>query len=153
MPLPPLRKGRRKRMRRILLLVGLTALLLTVAAGIAAANHVEVADVNKKQCNNNPCYGTDGRDYMNERKGSVSDRMFGLAGNDVIDAVAYNNDGDLAKGGKGRDTLWLNDGDGQDRARGGAGRDVCYIDPGDTARSCIVRGETDPASVGTAPAE
>ena len=133
-------------MRRLTILVGLSALFLMLAIGVAVAA-VELADVNKKQCNNNPCYGTDGRDYMNERKGSVSDRMFGQGGNDVIDAVAYNSDGDLASGGKGRDTLWLNDGDNADRARGGAGRDVCYVDPGDTSRSCQRRGDTDPASV------
>jgi hypothetical protein len=134
-------------MRRIATLLGLTVLLVTVAAGIAVAA-VEVAAIEReKDCNNNPCYGTDENDLLHEREGSVQDRIYGLQGNDTIDANNFTNDGDLASGGKGRDTLWLNDGDAQDRARGGGGRDVCYVDPGDTSRSCIRRGDTDPASV------
>jgi hypothetical protein len=117
-------------MRRIVMLLGLTALLLTVAAGIA------VAALNTKDCRNNPCYGTDGRDLLHERVGQVSDRIYALRGNDTIDANNFGNDADLGAGGPGADTILLNDGDGADRARGGRGPDVCDVDPGDTSRSC-----------------
>ena len=135
MTLPLREKEGEKQVRRIFMLVGLTALLLTVAAGMAVAA-VEVAALNNKECKNNPCHGTDGRDLLHERDGSVSDRIYAERDNDTIDANNFRNDGDLADGGRGDDTLLLNDGDGADRARGGRGPDVCYVDPGDTSRSC-----------------
>ena len=133
-------------MRRIATLLGMTVLLLTVAAGIAVAA-VEVADLNNKECRNNPCYGTDGRDLLHERDGSVSDRIYAKADNDTIDANNFRSDGDLGDGGSGRDTILLNDGDGADRARGGRGSDVCYVDPGDTSRSCDRRVTTTAAGL------
>src|SRR5215210_3198205 len=122
-------------MRRIAILVGLTAVFLVVAAGVAVAA-VEVAALNDKNCNNNPCYGTDNRDILHERDGSVSDRIYARGDNDTIDANNFRHDSDLGDGGRGADTILLNDGDGADRARGGRGPDVCYVDPGDTSRSC-----------------
>ena len=122
MTLPLREKEGEKQVRRIFMLVGLTALLLTVAAGMAVAA-VEVAALNNKECKNNPCHGTDGRDLLHERDGSKSDRIFAEGDNDTIDANNFRN-------------LLLNDGDGRDRARGGRGPDVCYVDPGDTSRSC-----------------
>ena len=125
-------------MRRIVVLLGLMALIVVVAAGIAVAV--------TKQCGDNlPCRGTDNDDNLYERDGSKRDRIFGLGGDDVIDANTFNNDRDVVEGGPQGDRLLTNDGDGRDIARGGKGSDVCYVDPGDASSSCDRRGDTDPA--------
>jgi len=123
-------KRRRKMRRKTIMVVALTALLVALVAIPAVAV--------SKVCgpNANPCNGTDNSDYLAERVGRLSDRIFGYNDNDVLDANNYRNDQDRLFAGKGRDRLYTNDTDSRDRAVGGTGRDVCYIDAGDSTRSC-----------------
>ena len=54
--------------------------------------------------------------------------MIAQGGHDHLDARAYTNDRDVAKGGGGHDLLRVNDGDTMDGAIGGAGNDLCVVD-------------------------
>jgi hypothetical protein len=116
-------------MRRIAILLGFTALLLVMAVGVAVA--VE------KICDGVPCRGTENDDRLEERTGDRKrDRIFGLDGEDLIDAGTYDRDRDVAEGGQRDDRLLTDDGDGRDTARGGRGSDRCVADPGDVVTSC-----------------
>lgn len=116
-------------MRRIAILVALSALLLAMVVGVAVA--VE------KICNDKPCRGSENNDRLEERTGDrKDDRILGLDGEDVIDAGTYDRDRDVAEGGKRDDRLFTDDGDGRDAARGGRGSDRCVADPGDAVSSC-----------------
>ncbi len=111
------------------MLVGLSVLLLVVAAGIAVAV--------TKVCNDRPCEGTPNDDELYEQVGRrVDDRILGFDGEDVIDAGTYGRDRDVLEGGKRDDRLLTDDGDGKDTARGGRGSDRCVADPGDSVSSC-----------------
>lgn len=123
-------------MRRIAMMVGLAMLLVVVAAGAALAV--------TKTCQNVPCNGSDNDDVLYERIGTKHDRIFGLPGEDVIDANTFNFDRDALMGGRHGDKLLTNDGDDRDVARGGRGRDVCYVDQGDRAVNCEVVRRNDP---------
>jgi hypothetical protein len=138
--LTPREKEGEKQVRRMLVLVGLSALLLVVAAGIAVAV--------TKQCNNIPCRGTANNDELFERSGNRErDRILGLDGEDVIDASTFGRDRDVVEGGRKDDRLSSNDGDGRDTVRGDRGSDICFVDPGDVSSSCQRRGDTDPAAL------
>src|SRR3712207_9032563 len=92
------------------MLLGLTMVLLIVATGIAVAV--------TKVCNNLPCTGSENNDELYERVGNRErDRIFGLDGEDVIDANTYRRDRDVLEGGRQDDRLLTNDGDGRDAAR------------------------------------
>jgi len=111
------------------MLVGLSMLLLVAAAGLAVAV--------TKVCDEIPCRGTENDDELYERVGNRErDRIFGLDGEDVIDAGTYGRDRDVLEGGKKDDKLFTDDGDGKDTARGGRGSDRCVADPGDVVESC-----------------
>lgn len=111
------------------MLLGLTAMLLVTAVGVAAA--VE------KICDDKPCRGSENNDRLEERTGDRNDdRIFGLDGEDLIDAGEYDRDRDVLEGGKRDDRLLTDDGDGQDTARGDRGSDRCVADPGDRVISC-----------------
>ena len=113
----------------MIMLVGLSMVLLVVAAGIAVAV--------TKVCNDRPCYGTDNNDSLYEQVGDrEDDRIVGLDGEDVIDAGTYDRDRDVLEGGRKDDRLLTDDGDGNDTARGGRGSDRCVADPGDDVSSC-----------------
>lgn len=112
------------------MVLGLAMLLALVAAGAAMAV--------TKTCGDTGCNGTENDDTLYERKGTVQDSIFGLGGEDVIDANTFNFDKDRVFGGDRGDKLLVNDGDGRDLVKGGAGRDVCFIDPGDRAVNCEV---------------
>jgi hypothetical protein len=117
-------------MRRMGMLLGLTVLIVMVAAGIAVA-------VNKQCGNNLPCRGTDNDDVLHERVGNRDrDRILGLDGNDDMEAATFHRDRDSLDGGRQGDRILTNDGDARDTARGGRGRDTCLIDQGDGNRSC-----------------
>ena len=117
-------------MRRTAMLLGLMMLLMLVVAGAALAV--------TKTCSSVPCMGTDNKDVLHERAGSVRDRIYGLGGRDLLDANNYSHDRDVLRGGKERDKLLANDGDGRDVLRGGRGHDRCYADPGDVTLQCEV---------------
>jgi hypothetical protein len=118
-------------MRNIAMLVGLTALLLMPAVGVAVA-----VDFKVKQCRDDPCRGTDQRDLMYEREGQVRDRILGLDGKDRLVASAFERDRDRLEGGPKADVLFTNDRDGRDTANGGRGSDRCVADRGNVVRSC-----------------
>ena len=123
-------------MRRIAILVGLSAMLLAMVVGAAVA--VE------KFCDEVPCRGTENDDRLEERRGDHErDRILGLDGEDVIDASEFDRDRDVAEGGQKDDRLFTDDGDGKDAARGGRGSDRCVADSGDSVSSCR---RIDPAS-------
>ena len=116
-------------MRRMVMLLGVTALLVLAAAGVALAV--------TKTCQNVPCNGTSERDVLYERLGNgTHDRIFGYRGNDSINANTFRQDDDRVLGDGGRDRLMVDDGDGRDVVRGGQGFDICYADLGDVVRGC-----------------
>jgi hypothetical protein len=116
-------------MRRIAMLVGLSALLVAMVVGVAVAV--------TKVCENRPCEGTNNEDHLYEQVGNnVDDRIFGFDDEDVIDAGTYDRDRDVVEGGKRDDRLLTDDGDGQDTARGQRGSDRCVADSGDRVLSC-----------------
>lgn len=117
-------------MRRIAIVLGLSMVVVFVAAGAAFAARIS--------CSSIPCIGTDNADLMYERPGVKKDRIFGLKGGDLIDANTFRGDRDLLHGQEGRDRLLSNDGDGRDVVRGGPGRDTCIVDRGDERNSCEV---------------
>ena len=69
--------------------------------------------------------------------------MIAQGGHDHLDARAYTNDRDVAKGGGGHDLLRVNDGDAMDGAIGGPGSDLCVVDAAieaaDTCEGVIYR--------------
>ena len=120
------------------MVLGLAMVFAVLAAGVAVA-----ADrFNEINCENRdlPCNGTNDRDLMHERQGTVKDVINGKNGKDVLDANNFNFDRDRLLGGGSADKILANDGDGRDVAKGGAGRDICYVDRGDRTVNCnIVR--------------
>ncbi len=119
-------------MRRVMIMLGMAALLACMAAGVAVA----AERFNEKDCNNVPCKGTDNEDLLHERQGTVRDVIYGLGDHDVLDANNFSNDKDRLLGGDSGDKILANDGDGRDVAKGGAGRDICYVDRGDRTVNC-----------------
>ena len=118
------------------MMLGMALLLACMAAGAAVADH----RFNEINCENRdlPCNGTNDRDLMHERQGTVKDVINGKDGKDVLDANNFNFDRDRLSGGDRADKILANDGDGRDVAKGGAGRDICYVDPGDRTAACNV---------------
>ena len=130
-------------MRRLMLMLGLVALTVLTAAGIAMAV-VRTADTV-------PFYGTNNDDVLYERIGTKHDRIYGQEGEDVIDANTFNFDRDVLNGGDQGDKLLVNDGDGRDVVRGGKGRDVAHLDKGDRAVNIeVVRRNTAANETGVA---
>ena len=130
-------------MRRLMMTLGLVALTVLTAAGIAMAV-VKTADTV-------PFYGTNNDDMLYERIGTKHDRIYGQEGEDVIDANTFNFDRDVLYGGDQGDKLLVNDGDGRDVVRGGKGRDVAHLDKGDRAVNIeVVRRNTAANETGVA---
>jgi hypothetical protein len=122
--------GRRKKMHRLAIMLGVVMLLAVMAAGVALAREA--------QCQNIPCNGTDNEDVLSERDGTVKDAIYGFKAHDVLDANNFFSDRDRLYGGDQGDKLLANDRDGRDVLRGGAGRDRCFGDPGDQFVNCEV---------------
>jgi hypothetical protein len=96
------------------------------------------------QCESVPCVGTGDHQVLLERVGDgVLDRMIAQGGHDSLDARAYTNDRDVAKGSGDHDLLRVNDGDTMDGAIGGPGFDTCVVDASieaaDTCETVIYR--------------
>jgi Ca2+-binding RTX toxin-like protein len=126
--------------RKMFMLVSLTMLIVVVTAGVGLAV--------VKTCKNVPCRGTDNDDVLYERVGNGDrDRIYGERGNDDMSAALYTRDKDRLFGGAHGDRIVVNDNDGRDLANGGRGRDTCYIDPGDQTRSCERINDTTAAGV------
>jgi hypothetical protein len=113
------------------MMVALVAVLMAAAllggVGTGAALARTIGGV--IQCEEIPCVATGNHQVLFERIGDgVRDRMVARAGHDHLNAEAYTDDRDVAKGGGGRDTLLVDDGDTKDGAIGGPGYDVCVVD-------------------------
>ena len=108
-----------------LVAVLMAALLGGVGGGAALARTIGGVI----QCEEIPCVATGNHQVLFERIGDgLRDRMVARAGHDHLNAEAYTDDRDVAKGGGGRDTLLVDDGDTKDGAIGGPGYDVCVVD-------------------------
>jgi hypothetical protein len=114
---------------------------LVGSAGTALAQQVIGGAI---QCQSTPCVATGAHQVLFERVGDgVPDRMIAQGGHDHVDARAYTNDRDVAKGNGGHDLLRVNDGDTMDAAIGGPGSDLCVVDAAieaaDTCEGVIYR--------------
>ena len=118
-------------MRRIVILVGVVALLTVSFAAVAFARDF--------QCTRKPCYGTSSGDKIFERGGQLSDVIYARDGDDDVFADLFSGDIDRLWGQQGDDLLDADDGDGRDTLRGGPGLDVCRGDSGDAYISCEVK--------------
>ncbi len=109
-------------------------MLLSMFSGVAAAATFV--------CDTVPCYGTSNNDTIGERDGSVHDEIFGLGGDDRINAARAGNDQDTVYGGPGNDTIFANDGDTRDYIDCGNGTDTVYIDVFRDKNSVVSRDTT-----------
>jgi hypothetical protein len=114
---------------------------LVVGSGTALAQQVIGGVI---QCQTSTCVATGDNQVLFEQVGDgVSDRMIAKGGHDHLDARAYTNDCDVAKGSGGHDLLRVNDGDALDGAIGGPGSDLCVVDAAieasDTCEGVIYR--------------
>ena len=96
------------------------------------------------QCQTSPCIASGDHQVLFEQVGDgVPDRLIAQGGHDHLDARAYTNDRDVAKGGGGHDLLRVNDGDAMDGAIGGPGSDLSVVDAAieaaDTCEGVIYR--------------
>jgi hypothetical protein len=96
------------------------------------------------QCQTMPCVASGNHQVLFERVGDgVPDKLIAQGGHDHLDARAYTNDRDVAKGSGGHDLLRVNDGDTMDGAIGGPGSDLCVVDAAieaaDTCEGVIFR--------------
>jgi hypothetical protein len=96
------------------------------------------------QCQSIPCVATGAHQVLFERVGDGGpDKLIAQGGHDHLDARAYTNDRDVAKGNGGHDLLRVNDGDAMDGAIGGVGYDLCVadaaIEAADTCEGVIYR--------------
>ena len=108
-------------MRKLVLVLAVSGLLIAAFAPVALAVNF--------QCALRPCEGTDDNDTLWERGGDgISDRIFGLRGNDRINANISTDDRDILYGKQGDDRLNARDGDRRDTVYGGTGFDVCIVD-------------------------
>src|ERR687896_1503658 len=131
---------RKKRIAMVLTLAVVLAALMVGSAGTAFAQMIGGAI----QCQTIPCVATGDHQVLFERVGDgVPDRMIAQGGHDRLDARAYTNDREVAKGSRGHDLLRVNDGDAMDGAIGGPGFDTCVVDASieaaDTCETVIYR--------------
>jgi hypothetical protein len=120
--------------------------LAVVLAALVGSTGTALAQVIGEpiQCQSVPCVGTGDHQVLLERVGDgVLDRMIAQGGHDSLDARAYTNDRDVAKGSGDHDLLRVNDGDAMDGAIGGPGFDTCVVDASieaaDTCETVIYR--------------
>jgi hypothetical protein len=119
-------------MRKLMLVVGLVAVLVLVLGAAALAKGAFI------QCTNVlPCVATGSHDKVLERQGEgLRDDIRLKGGRDLVLASKYGHDRDKVSGGKGRDKINVADGDKRDTADGGSGRDLCLVDARSEAESC-----------------
>jgi hypothetical protein len=132
---------RKKRIAMVLTLAVVLAALMVGSAGTALAQQVIGGAI---QCQTVPCVATGAHQVLFERVGDgVRDKMIAQGGHDRLDARAYTNDLDVAKGSGGHDLLRVNDGDAMDGAIGGPGWDTCVVDAAieaaDTCETVVYR--------------
>jgi hypothetical protein len=130
-----------KRIAMVLTFAVVLAALMVGSAGSALAQQVIGGAI---QCQTSPCVASGDHQVLFERVGDgVPDRLIAQGGHDHLDARAYTNDRDVAKGSGGHDLLRVNDGDAMDGAIGGPGSDLCVVDAAieaaDTCEGVIYR--------------
>ena len=113
---------------KIAMMIALAVVLMALLGSATTAFAQQVIG-GAIQCQTKPCVATGAHQVLFERVGDgVSDRMIAKGGHDRLDARAYTNDRDVAKGSGGHDLLRVNDGDAMDGAIGGPGYDLCVVD-------------------------
>jgi hypothetical protein len=125
------------------MMIAMTVVLVALMVGSAGTALAQMIG-GVIQCQTIPCVATGDHQVLFERVGDgVPDRMIAQGGHDHLDARAYTNDRDVAKGGGGHDLLRVNDGDAMDGAIGGPGSDLCVVDAAieaaDTCEGVIYR--------------
>jgi hypothetical protein len=128
---------------KIAMMIAMTVVLVALMVGSAGTAFAQMIG-GVIQCQTIPCVATGDHQVLFERVGDgVPDRMIAQGGQDHLDARAYTNDRDVAKGGGGHDLLRVNDGDAMDGAIGGPGSDLCVVDAAieaaDTCEGVIYR--------------
>ena len=128
---------------KIALIIAMAVVLVALVGSTGTAFGQQVIG-GAIQCESVPCVGTGAHQVLLERVGDgVLDRMIAQGGHDSLDARAYTNDRDVAKGSGDHDLLRVNDGDAMDGAIGGPGFDTCVVDAAieaaDTCETVIYR--------------
>jgi hypothetical protein len=138
----PFSSGKEEEVRiKVGMMIAMAVVLVTlVGSGPALAQMIGGVI----QCQTKTCVATGDHQVLFERVGDgVPDRMIAQGGHDHLDARAYTDDRDVAKGGGGHDLLRVNDGDTMDAAIGGPGSDLCVVDAAieaaDTCEGVIYR--------------
>ena len=125
---------------KLTMMIAIVVFVALVGSGTALAQTIGGVI----QCQSVPCVATGNQQVLFEQVGDgVRDRMIAQGGHDHLNARAYTNDRDVAKGGGGHDSLMVNDGDAMDGAIGGPGYDTCVVDAAieaaDTCETIIYR--------------
>ena len=128
---------------KIAMMIALTVVLVALMVGSAGTAFAQMIG-GVIQCQTSPCVASGDHQVLFEQVGDgVPDRLIAQGGHDHLDARAYTNDRDVAKGGGGHDLLRVNDGDAMDGAIGGPGSDLCVVDAAieaaDTCEGVIYR--------------
>ena len=129
---------------KIAMMIAMTVVLVALMVGSAGTAFAQQVIGGVIQCQTFPCVATGDHQVLFEQVGDgVPDRMIAQGGHDHLDARAYTNDRDVAKGSGGHDLLRVNDGDAMDGAIGGPGSDLCVVDAAieaaDTCEGVIYR--------------
>ena len=129
---------------KIAMMIAMTVVLVALMVGSAGTAFAQQVIGGAIQCQTIPCVATGDHQVLFEQVGDgVPDRMIAQGGHDHLDARAYTNDRDVAKGSGGHDLLRVNDGDTMDGAIGGPGSDLCVVDAAieaaDTCEGVIYR--------------
>jgi hypothetical protein len=124
--------------------VGMIAMVVVLVALVGSGTALAQTIGGVIQCQTMPCVATGNHQVLFERVGDgVPDKLIAQGGHDHLDARAYTNDRDVAKGSGGHDLLRVNDGDTMDAAIGGPGSDLCVVDAAieaaDTCEGVIYR--------------
>jgi hypothetical protein len=113
---------------KIAMMIAMTVVLVALMVGSAGTALAQMIG-GVIQCQTSPCVASGDHQVLFEQVGDgVPDRLIAQGGHDHLDARAYTNDRDVAKGGGGHDLLRVNDGDAMDGAIGGPGFDLCVVD-------------------------
>jgi hypothetical protein len=128
---------------KIAMMIAMTVVLVALMVGSAGTALAQMIG-GVIQCQTSPCVASGDHQVLFEQVGDgVPDRLIAQGGHDHLDARAYTNDRDVAKGGGGHDLLRVNDGDAMDGAIGGPGFDLCVVDAAieaaDTCEGVIYR--------------
>jgi hypothetical protein len=128
---------------KIAMMIAMAVVLVALVVGSAGTALAQVIG-GAIQCQTIPCVATGEHQVLFERVGDgVPDKMIAQGGHDRLDARAYTNDRDVAKGSGGHDLLRVNDGDAMDGAIGGPGWDTCVVDASieaaDTCETVVYR--------------